>query len=167
MNSLIRPGVSVSLFLILSSPGLAAGDSDLGQRFLRDAPRGWAKLREAERRLVGVAHIEYWSVTKGQKIVHLDHHIEFKRNGDLVRLVKSSPKSESSSVEIVGPRYFFHLTKATGKAPTSAAVCHSASRASISRTKVSFRPRISFEPCNSLGSSGMSPWKSSSPALGS
>ncbi len=101
----------------MSSPGLAAGDSDLGQRFLRDAPRGWAKLREAERRLVGVAHIEYWSVTKGQKIVHLDHHIEFKRNGDLVRLVKSSPKSESSSVEIVGPRYFFHLTKATGKAP--------------------------------------------------
>jgi hypothetical protein len=117
MNSLIRPVVFVSLFLLLSSPELALGDSDLEQRFLRDAPRGWAKLSAAECRLAGVAHIEHWSTTKGQKTVHIDNHIEFKRNGDLVRLVQSGAKKESSFVHVVGPRYFFRLTRPSPKAP--------------------------------------------------
>jgi hypothetical protein len=116
MRSLIRHGVYASLFILLSSPQLALGKGDLEQRFLREAPRGWAKLREAERRLVGVAHIEGWTIKKGRKNVHRDSYIQFKRNGDLVRLIQSSTKSESSFVEVVGPRYFFLLTKPTRKA---------------------------------------------------
>lgn len=91
-------------------------DVTLRERFLREAPQGWSRLRDAEKDACGVLHVETWDVRGGerQEGTGLDRIVNFKTNKDYARVImgfrnysasKANPDAERAIV--VGPDYEF------------------------------------------------------------
>lgn len=84
-------------------------------RFLREAPEGWSRLRSAERHLAGKLHLETRRVNlkDDQSYVLTDRIIEFKINDKLIFADLSTVGKDSHLINVVGPEYQFQVERSS------------------------------------------------------
>jgi hypothetical protein len=98
---------------------LASADDALKARFRREAPKGWEKLRDSEKHLVGVAHMESWSTQNGQKSEHwgINKFTRFETNGDMSSLSTQGLSRTKTTVVAVNLKYTFRLERDSSSDP--------------------------------------------------
>lgn len=104
----------VWLAIIAAAPAqVARGDGALRERFFREAPAGWGRLREAARQVAGTLRYEAWSIQDGKRNAAwgYDKYARFRRNGDWVVLTITASGENQSIIVGAGPRYAFSLKR--------------------------------------------------------
>jgi hypothetical protein len=107
----------VAALTLLAFPVVLTAETSK-ERFLQDAPGGWARLRDAEQNIAGTLHLELWAIKDGKATDWGgERYEEFKRRGDLITLVRRAVGHPATSVTGVTPRYSFSVDRTDDAAP--------------------------------------------------
>jgi hypothetical protein len=92
----------------------------LRDRFFREAPIGWGRLRDSERQVTGRLHVEFWAKTGASK--SKDSHQQtnedyyFKRSNDSVVISHVVPDAPKQAVYGINQKYQFIINHDAGNA---------------------------------------------------